>query len=150
MNRAVNFAMVAVLLLAGALFMSIFLKFFPDTFYRDKPHGLCEANLPDKPNWVSSVVSIEDPHYIAPLPMTNFYQLAEAIDAIDPKTYKIIYPYYIEGYRRTNFFGFTDWFCITDTGQITSTATLGHSDLGVNRRWVESLRSKLQSGSNPS
>ncbi len=144
MGRLLSFFKVMVVVLLSVLLMSLFLKFFPNVFYRDKPAGLCEAILSDKPNWVSSLVATDNAHYINPLPMTEFSKLAEIIERIEPTTYLVIHPYFIEGYRRTPFFGFTDWFCITDTGQVTSAATLGHSDLGVNRRWVDSLREKLK------
>lgn len=143
MERLLSFFKFLIIVLLSALFMSLFLKFFPNMFYRDKPSGLCQGVLANKPNWVSSLVAVDDPHYIEPLQMIEFSKLSQAIELINPKTYIVVHPYYIEGYRRTDFFGFTDWFCITDTGQVTSSATLGHSDLGVNRRWVESLRQKI-------
>tara|TARA_B110000879_G_C11062754_1_gene467396 strand:+ start:638 stop:1087 length:450 start_codon:yes stop_codon:yes gene_type:complete len=140
MERTVCVFRVVIVILLGVLLMSLFLKVFPNVFYRDKPAGLCEAILPDKPNWVSSLAIPDNAHYVMPLPMSVFEDITRAIVKIDPNTYTVVHPYYIEGYRRTAFFGFTDWFCITDTGQVTSTATLGHSDVGVNRKWVESLR----------
>ena len=130
---------VLVLLLAFHLFISK----RPDFFYRDKPEGLCQAALPDKPNWVSSLVYPSDGHYIRRLPEHSLEKIVRAIHRLDPKTYVVLHPTYIEGYRRSHYFRFTDWFCIKEDGNITSTAAVGYSDLGKNRQWVEALRKQL-------
>ncbi len=135
---------VVIVILVTVLIMSLFLSKHPNFFYRDRPAGLCEAALPDKPNWVSSLVHRSDAHYIAPLPVTAIDNLAHYIYEMDPKTYIVRYPDYLEGYRRTKFWGFTDWFCIKDNDHVTPSATIGHSDLGENRRWVEALRQRIR------
>lgn len=140
----VELMIVVVIILTGVLIMSIFLSKDPDLFYRDRPAGLCEAALPDKPNWVSSLVARDDKHYIAPLPFTPLDDLKNAIHQMDPKAYVVIHDNSLEGFHRTKFFGFTDWFCIKDDGNITATATLGYSDMGYNRRWVEQLRAQVR------
>ena len=136
--------MVVLLLSIGVFVMSLFLSQNKGFFYRDKPEGLCEALLPDKPNWVSSLVSISDPHYIASLPVDKLATVSAAIYQIDPKSYVLMHEHYLEGFHRTKFWGFTDWFCIKSDGNVTASATLGHSDLGYNRRWVENLRKLLE------
>jgi uncharacterized protein (DUF1499 family) len=141
--KLIELFIVIVIVLLGVFIMSIFLSKYPELFYRDSPVGLCEANLPDKPNWVSSLVDRKDSHYISPLSFNEFDDIRQCIYNVDPKSYIIVHPKYIEGYRRTNFFGFTDWFCIKDSGQVTSSATVGYSDLGKNRQWVDKLRSQL-------
>lgn len=141
--RLVELFIVVVIALLGVFVMSIFLSKYPEFFYRDSPLGLCEANLSSKPNWVSSLVEPSDSHYVSPLPVNSLDAIQQCIYKIDPKTYVVLHANYIEGYTRTNFFGFTDWFCIKDNGQITSSATLGYSDLRKNRQWVEKLRQQI-------
>lgn len=118
--------------------------FYPDLLLRSEPNGLCEGQLSARPNWVSSKVPKSDPHYIAPLPKVDKKVLIECIKHLPPKKISIeMEGDHIHGVRRTAFWGFADWFCIEPTGDITSSATLGHSDLGVNRHWVEALRACL-------
>lgn len=118
--------------------------FYPDLLLRPAPSGLCEGRLANKPNWVSSKVSKSDPHYIPPLPQTDKAELIDCINTLPPKRVNIEQVGEdMHGVRRTSFFGFADWFCITSDGDITSSATIGHSDMGVNRAWVTSLRKCL-------
>jgi uncharacterized protein (DUF1499 family) len=134
---------VVIVILLCVLSVNTLLAKYPDFFYRDKPQGLCEAALSDKPNWVSSLVHRSNSHYVSPLPVTPLSDIARCIQRMDPQIYVVIHNRRIEGFRRTHYFGFTDWFCITDNGHITSSATLGYSDLGNNRNWVTDLRQQL-------
>ncbi len=43
-------------------------------------------------------------------------------------------------YRQSALFNFVDWICIDSEGQLTSSATLGYSDMGKNRELVEEIR----------
>jgi len=142
--RLVELLVVGVIILLGIFIMSLFLKKFPNFFYRDKPEGLCSASLVDKPNWVSSIINIKDQHYVSPLPITPLANITKCIFNMDPKAYVITNIGYIEGFHRTKFFGFTDWFCIKEDGNVTASATIGYSDMGYNRKWVEELRNKLK------
>lgn len=144
MSRLVELFVVIIIILLCFLMLTLILKKYPDIFYRDKPLGLCQAHLDDKPHWVSSLVEPSNEHYVSPLPVSTFASMANAMELIDPNTYILIHPFYMEGYRRTAYFGFTDWFCINELGHVTSTATLGYSDLGNNKRWVEQLRLLLE------
>jgi len=116
--------------------------FFPQINFRKKPEGLCRAQLDGKkPNWVSSLVSREDPHYIEPYSPVNLAQLAaclqqqfQNITVVQVDSEKLI------GYRQTKLLNFVDWFCIQSNGEISSTATMGYSDLGKNRELIEHIR----------
>ena len=135
-----------IILLVIAFLVQVLLLKKPNLFYRDIPAGLCVADLPNKPNWVSSLVPSSNAHYIAPLPTASLIHTADVIQLIDPKTYTVIVSGTLQGFRRTPFWGFTDWFCIGEDGHVTSSATLGYSDLGKNREWVNHLRQRLTNG----
>ena len=111
----------------------------PRMNYRPMPEGLCTAKLQEKPNWVSSLVDKDDKHYVQNLGSIDLSRLSQCL-----KESKVIVTEQSEkkliGYRRSRYFHFTDWFCITSDGNITSSATMGHSDLGNNRAWVSRLR----------
>lgn len=136
--------MISISILVALFLISFFLRKYSDTFYRGKPAGLCEAKLADKPNWVSSLVEPSNPHFVAPLSVGAFDHIEKAIKRIEPKVYLLVTPDFIEGYRRSQFFGFTDWFCINTLGHITSSATVGYSDFGNNRRWVNRLHVEVE------
>ena len=127
--------LILVLLVAFILLMLL----FPRMNYRPMPEGLCKAALQDKPNWVSSMVDKDNEHYIEALGKINLDTLSQClkdsgVNLTEQTSEKLT------GFRRSHYFHFTDWFCITSDGNITSSATIGHSDLGNNRAWVSRLR----------
>jgi len=133
------------LLIALSSVIALFLYSYPDTFYRPVPNGICNGKLPDKPNWVSSLVDKRDPHYIEKLPLTSSKKQEDCLKKINSSLVIVLEGVDIVGYRRTRVFGFTDWFCLRSaTGEITSSATLGYYDFGVNRAFVSKLRACLQ------
>jgi uncharacterized protein (DUF1499 family) len=137
-----------VMLLSIAVFILLWIAvsfFYPEIFFRAEPEGLCHGKLPNKPNWVSSFVAENNPHYIASLGKIESSKLTECIQSHSGKRFSIKKEgSHWHGYRRTAFFGFTDWFCISSEGEVTSSATMGHSDMGVNRAWVEGIRNCLK------
>lgn len=139
-KRALELSATVVTVLAALLLMQFVLALKPNLFYRDKPFGLCEANLGRAPNWVSSLVHQSSSHHVASFAELPFTKITSCIEFIDPKTYVVELTNHLEGFRRTALFGFTDWFCIERNGNLTSAATLGYTDLGRNRKWVERIR----------
>ena len=123
--------------------LKCFFWFKPDFFFRDMPQGLCQAKLDNKPNWVSSLVKSDNAHYIKPLPVKAFQSVIPMLKTIDKEVVIKQEDEHLIGYRRSWFFGFTDWFCITKEGAITSSATVGYSDLGNNRRFVLKLQALI-------
>lgn len=136
--------MLKVIVLSLVLLLILVPLVGPYWMYRPMPRGLCQGQLPDKPNWVSSLVAKDNPHYVKPLPAFDEKTLIACI-----RSQGLRKPFVWKkgthwlGYRRTTFFGFTDWFCISEKGEVSSSATIGHSDLGVNRAWVEAIRDCL-------
>ena len=115
---------------------------FPQINFRGMPAGLFEGRLAeDKPNWVSSMVSASDSHYIAPLKFQSLAQLSACIEAKLPKVViKSTDESKIIAYRQSRVFHFVDWLCIHADGSVTSSATMGSSDFGKNRELVEQIR----------
>lgn len=128
------------LLVLGLMYLAL----YPSVFFRPMPKGLCAAKLADKPNWVSSLVDKSDSHYIEKLPVATKKQQIQCLTHSHPRLVITEEGSAIIGYRRTRVFGFTDWFCLTPNGDITSSATLGHYDFSVNREFVSKLRACLE------
>ncbi len=118
------------------------MHFFPQINFRPMPGGLCEAKLDaKKPNWVSSLVDSSDPHYIKPLEPGAPKQRAQCLfETFKNLTVTHVDDSHLIAYRQTTVFNFVDWLCIKANGDVTSSATLGHSDLGKNRELVETIR----------
>lgn len=116
-------------------------------FFRPAPQGLCQAALSDTPNWVSSLVAPDNAHYVKPLGLVDIAQLSACLKKGGLKSKLFQKGTHYHGYRRTKMLGFTDWFCISEKGEVTSSATLGYSDMGVNRAWVEQMRACLKPSS---
>lgn len=118
--------------------------FFPQINFRPMPDGLCQAQLnKDKPNWVSSLVDKKDPHYVKPLNFKtmDMEKLAQCLDeGFDGVTVVNKGPSEIIAHRHSRVFNFVDWICIKANGDVTSSATMGYSDLGKNRELVEEIR----------
>lgn len=115
---------------------------FPQINFREMPDGLIEGKLPkNKPNWVSSRVPVNDSHYVPPLKFKSLEQLSACISTKLPQVViqskdesKLI------AYRQSRLFNFVDWLCIHADGMVSSSATMGHSDLGKNKELVEQIR----------
>lgn len=127
---------IALIILLTYLLMMLFI---PKMNFRPMPEGLCTAELKDKPNWVSSLVDKGDQHYVASLGNVDLTKMAQCLKQ-SKLTITEESDQQLIGYRRSRYFHFTDWFCITNDGNITSSATMGHSDLGNNKAWVSKLR----------
>lgn len=132
-------ALILVLLL-GLVVAVMYL--FPQINFRSMPDGLIDGNLPqEKPNWVSSFVARDNPHYVAPLNIKSFSHLSACIAAKFPEvTIQKSDASSLIAYRRSQIFHFVDWFYIHADGKVTSSATMGHSDFGKNRELVEKIR----------
>lgn len=118
---------------------------------------------PASPNCVSSQAS--DPqHAIAPLSLTGTptevrAQLLKALGILDRTKVVVSEPDYIAAEVTSQVFRFVDdvvfYFpASTDTStnitvHVRSASRLGHSDLGVNRQRIESLRERLNHKSRP-
>ena len=115
---------------------------FPQINYRDMPKALCEAKFDnDKPNWVSSLVETDNPHYIKPFHSVDLKKLSQCIsDHFSMVTIREVSENRLLAYRTSFVFNFVDWFCIEANGQVTSSATMGYYDLGKNRELVEDIR----------
>lgn len=115
---------------------------FPQITFRAIPNGLIEGYLPEnKPNWVSSKVSPNNAHYIAPLQFKSLSELSACIASKLPfVSIQSIDESKLIGYRQSKIFHFVDWFCINADGTVSSSATIGHSDFGKNRELVEQIR----------
>lgn len=119
---------------------------FPQINFRQKPSGLCEAKLKDHlDNWVSSKVPAQDRHYIQPLTIQSLELIAKDIKKNQPNVIIVeANDKRILAYRQSRIYHFTDWVCLESTGDITSSATMGRKDFGMNRALVESIRSLIQ------
>lgn len=103
---------------------------------------------PDRPNCVSSLAT--DEHAIAPLTVTSkglnhLYQVISQQDGCSTITLK---GNYLHAECASNLFGFIDDLEFVQADNIIhlrSAARLGYSDLGVNRKRIEAIRSKLDS-----
>ena len=105
-----------------------------------------------KPNWVSSQVDAQDPHYIAPIkaagdPAAVAQRVAKVVGA-QPRA-KIVEqkgPYLYAEFS-TPLMGFTDDVELHADGKVVhvrSSSRLGIRDFNVNRKRVEALRAALE------
>lgn len=110
-------------------------------------HGGRLATCPGKPNSVSSQAS-DDKHRISPLSFRGDPEVAmsklKAVVAATPRT-RIIEsrPDYLYAECATPLMGFVDdveFYCDGKVVHVRSASRLGYSDLGVNRKRVESIR----------
>lgn len=130
----------AICLVTGFLVAAMY--FFPQINFRDMPQGLIDGTLSeDKPNWVSSLVASDNPHYIAALNVDSLEKLAACIKSNIPdvtitKTDKTG----LFAYRQSRVFHFVDWLIIRSDGTVISSATMGHSDFGKNRELIDQIR----------
>ena len=103
---------------------------------------------PDKPNWVSSMVSSSDKgHYIAPIDNSylNIDSIAKIIE-LEGGTVLKKDSNYLHAIFQTKFFKFIDdiqFLVQENTLHMMSSSRVGHSDLGANRKRLEGLRMKL-------
>ncbi|MCA9231619.1 MAG: DUF1499 domain-containing protein [Planctomycetales bacterium] len=112
------------------------------------------ADCPDTPNCVSSQRS--DPeHFITPIPFTQSAEeaqrrLEDIIGALPRNRIVTRRPGYLHAEFRSFLLGFVDdaEFVIDDSEQLIlmrSASRVGRSDLGVNRRRMEEIRTKFES-----
>ncbi len=122
----------------------ILMIIFPKINFRSMPPGLCKGELPENmPNWVSSLVPETDEHYIKPFYNTPLPALAEYIVKCGPKIHITqLDSASLIAYRQSPMFNFTDWICIRADGHVSSSATMGYSDLGKNRELVNKIRAQ--------
>jgi uncharacterized protein (DUF1499 family) len=113
------------------------------------------AACPDRPNCVSSR-AVDAAHAIAPLayrgePSTAMTRLADLIRAMPGATLVTVRPDYLHAEFASTMFGFVD---DAEFGsdraeaviQVRSAARLGYSDLGVNRKRIETIRVAFGAG----
>lgn len=133
----------------GSLILLIFFLYilsmivFSGINYRPMPAGLCDGKLPNhKPNWVSSLVDIDNKHHVEPLPVGLLSDLAKCIKTSSPHVHivRVKDDESLLAWRQSPVFHFTDWICIRTDGNLSSSATMGYSDFGKNRQWVETIR----------
>ncbi len=116
-------------------------------------HGDRLADCPASPNCVCSEASDAE-HRIAPLelavePVQAWEELGRVVSAL-PRTRVVTRTEsYLHAEVRSRFFGFVDDLELQlrpaeQRIAVRSASRLGHSDLGVNRRCVEALRSTLR------
>jgi len=102
-----------------------------------------------KPNWVSSQVSADDAHYIAPLGGDALRQLQKLKGIIEKMERVVVVesrPDYLYAEFSTQGLGFTDdvEFCADGADlHVRSSSRLGIRDFDVNRKRVEALRRAL-------
>lgn len=130
------------IIIAISLIVVGIMYLFPQINFREMPEGLVDGHLSeDKPNWVSSSVSSNDSHYIAPLKIQSLARLSACIEAKLPQvSIKKTDVSSIIAYRQSRVFHFVDWLCIHANGTVSSSATMGRSDFGKNRELVEQIR----------
>lgn len=139
-NNLVKYSIIILILLMILVPLCMFL--IPKINYRPMPADLCEAKLSSsKPNWVSSLIANSDEHYITPLQFNSLSSLAANIEKYSPKTHIVhLDQSKLLAYRQSPVFNFTDWICIKADGHVTASATMGYSDFGKNRQWVNLIR----------
>lgn len=121
--------------------------------------GLEAGNLkpcPESPNCVNSQAQDEE-HSIKPFKLTGSIpevkkKLTQAIELLDNSKVVVSDSNYIRAEFTSSLFRFVDdvefYFPGSDSAEtivhVRSASRLGHSDLGVNRKRIESIRSKLK------
>ncbi|KTD38813.1 hypothetical protein Lmor_0216 [Legionella moravica] len=135
--KIILIVVVFIALVVGVMYL------FPQINFRDMPKGLIDGQLSEaKPNWVSSFVAADDAHYIAPLKVDTLTQLAECIKSKVPEvSITHLDKTHLIAYRQSRVFHFVDWLIIRSDGNVASSATMGHSDFGMNRDLIEHIRS---------
>ncbi|MEM1441966.1 MAG: DUF1499 domain-containing protein [Verrucomicrobiota bacterium] len=104
---------------------------------------------PEKPNWVSSLATIES-HQIEPIafsgdPQVAWEKIQEAVDELGKTTTITSEPAYAHFECRTPLLGFVDDLELLlkpddQRIEVRSASRAGHSDVGANRKRVEKLR----------
>jgi uncharacterized protein (DUF1499 family) len=112
------------------------------------------ARCPDRPNCVSSLAE-DAVHRVEPLPLDGkpeqaLKRLGEIIEAMPGATLGEVADGHLEARFRSRLFRFTDDLEMVVDAQagvihIRSASRVGYSDLGVNRRRVEAIRSRYRS-----
>lgn len=114
-------------------------------------NGKFKAKLTGKPNWVSSQISSSAKPYITPLAFSGsapaaMQKLKNVLEAWPQTVVVEAGDDYLHAECSTPLMGFTDdleFYCDTKVIHVRSASRLGHSDLGANRKRVESLRAAL-------
>ncbi|HWU69007.1 MAG TPA: DUF1499 domain-containing protein [Stenotrophobium sp.] len=114
--------------------------------------GRFSAPTTGKPNWVSSMADAADRgHYIAPLPMAgtasqSMAKLRQVLDGLPRVRVVSATSDYLHAEFSSALMGYVDdveFYCDGERLQVRSSSRLGYSDLGANRKRVESLRAAL-------
>lgn len=111
------------------------------------------APCPDKPNCVNSRAT-DGRHAIEPLPLlgdpaSSMERLREILSAMPRTEVVVARPDYLYAECASRLLGFVDdleFQLDGQTIQVRSASRLGHSDLGVNRKRIEKIRSIYQTG----
>lgn len=108
---------------------------------------------PDRPNCVSSLAEKGNSHYIAPFPMPNVEearaQLVTLIQSHPQAQLQVNSPAYLYAEFTSDWLGFVDdvEFLLSEQEglvHVRSASRLGYSDLGVNRKRIETLREQFK------
>jgi len=105
------------------------------------------ASCPNTPNCVSSQ-SEDSKHTIDPLPYVSITQIKKVVENMERTTIIEENDHYLYAEFKTKLMGFVDdvEFYKDDSNQVVhirSASRLGQSDLGVNRKRVETIRQEL-------
>jgi len=106
------------------------------------------APCPDTPNCVSSQ-SEDSEHAIKPLPYTSIADLKKVVEQMERTTIIEETENYLYAEFKSRLMGFVDDVEfhkdeVNQVVQVRSASRLGKSDLGVNRKRVESIRQQLK------
>ena len=111
------------------------------------------APCPDRPNCVSSLAE-DDTHRIEPLPLEGepeeaLERLRQIIEEMPRATVDEIEAGYLKARFRSRVFGFTDDLELVVDSEagvihVRSASRVGYSDLGVNRKRVDEIRSRFR------
>ncbi|MGH8505439.1 MAG: DUF1499 domain-containing protein [Stenotrophobium sp.] len=114
--------------------------------------GHFSAPATSKPNWVSSMADAADrKHYIAPLVCAGgtepaMSKLKQALSGLPRVQIVKVAPDYLYAEFSSALMGYVDdveFYCDGKRLHVRSSSRLGYSDLGANRKRVESLRAAL-------
>lgn len=114
--------------------------------FSDEPLTL--SPCPSTPNCVSSYTSVENTHYIKPIrssmsPNKKHHILLQLISQTDNAQVTHQSQHYIRAQYTSSFWGFVDdveFILEEEQIHMRSASRLGYSDLGVNRKRLESIR----------
>lgn len=115
------------------------------------PPGLVEGRLaacPSSPNCVSSEASTTTSQRVEPLPLASWSRIPSVIADMGGTVTRQESDY-IAAEFTSSLFSFTDdveFRLAADAVHVRSASRVGHSDMGVNRERIESLRERLGSG----